>query len=322
MSRHIVDRIDAGDTRRIELAATGNIASLQITITEGGGHVASYTMADVAEEAGLYVLYHTFTQPGLATIVVVAANTLGHQEATTITIGERPPGDAVTLRTILDRAHRRTALLARRRDDATVAITEHDYESLEIWLREGIAEVARETKRVQGRQMWHLEPGETSAAVPAHMLRPLKVTIGADDWTREIGQLSGLEAELLLRYESTGLPTAYGIFGGRIYLNAAWDSPLTLTMTYFAGSLIEHEVNTPEAAFVLPDDPLDAYLVQDLPPEFARLLEDYVVAEWYDVIGETREAASARARYHETLPRVKGVKQKRRITTRPYRPFL
>jgi hypothetical protein len=222
-----------------------------------------------------------------------------------------------TVRDVLTRVKAITGAYARRANDlALAALDDHD-ELLGILAETGMSEIARETSRVRATAVFYVSGGQQEFPA-AEVWLPVSCVFKTEGGPAPILQkIDGFQARAMAGLEIAGMPSRYGIFQKRMWLDRA--SPVEGTIELDHVSLWWYD----RAA----DDPAPAMTVDEViatdtvPPELIDLLVDYLVSEWYKTIGEHKESAIIRERYRSHLAAARSDPQMRSIVSRKLRSF-
>lgn len=207
----------------------------------------------------------------------------------------------MTLADLYTQVHQRTALLARRRRDDTIASMAPDEPAIRTFALQGATEIALATKRIERHTAINVVAGTASYDAPVDVDRPTLAVLG----TTVLRHIDGKEAKAEAAAKDPGTPTRYGFYGGELCLDRRPVEAATLTLYYLSSTLTDDE----------------GELLSWLPAEFDRMLVDYTVAEWYENVGEWQEGRRVRDRYLQDLNAYLGNDRAVKITKRPLVSF-
>ena len=218
------------------------------------------------------------------------------------------------LQDVYDQVRHRGGLLARRANDPSVAPTADDEPALEPYVRQGLAEIATKTRRLNDAIRIPTEADTADYDLPRHVDRIREAVIDQDG-THEVKIDNGHDVMLRAEHPQTqkGTPRQIGVQGGRVWL---WPVPssagtLRLYVTQNGAYTDSGEPDVPEAGDVL----------GALPTELERTIVDYTLAQWFDAVGEENLARSLMGSYQDDISDATRDPHRKRTTTRSYRPL-
>lgn len=224
-----------------------------------------------------------------------------------------------TLTSIREQVERRTALLARTKQNPALMTTPADDGTLDVFTRQGAAEIAVKTGRVEAVATIPLAAGQSGYDVPLTVFRVQRATLtydlGEGVRTYDLPHQDGARVRAEAADGFGGSPARFGLHGGRLFVSPVPITNGTLRLYYLAGSMIGEAgpSDTDETA---------GDVEAEMPEELERMLVDYVVSEWLREIGEHQAADPIRSRYLSDLDDMRGNPRVPRTTRPPYRPVM
>lgn len=200
---------------------------------------------------------------------------------------------------ILDRVKRRSGQIARTRTMPDLAVTAAQDELIQGFVEDGLMRVA-ETGRLEGTVTVKLTTGAASYELPEDVRHVKEVHLGG----ALLPAMNALEAADEAADED-GEPTAWGVYGRRLYVNTTpeEDADLTLYVNFSAGYRVGSGT-----------DVLDA-----TPQEFEPVLVDYALGQWFAIQGAGDLAQKYLTDFETGLLRRSVKTEPSRIAQRSYR---
>lgn len=237
-------------------------------------------------------------------------------------------------------AKRRVGVLAKRGEDPQLALDDVHETMLEVYLKDGLREVAKRTDRLTASLTLSFSSGDAWMERPSH-IDVIEEAQALDSGTAyDVSVESGAETARKARAPSpeTGRPCEIGHHGGRLWVWPVPDGDYEIQIEAilngevpqgaFVNALTQpapslNSVSVSGAAVTVsyqPTSRLDL-VVAAVPPELERAVVAYVVAEWLSDNAERELAQKPRRRFERDLRKYDTDPMRDTTATRSYNPL-